>query len=321
MFSLNNKKAVLLMGPSAVGKTALSLMLSEMLPIEIISVDSALIYKDMDIGTAKPLTLEQTKVPHHLIDIITPLETYSVAQFINACELLIPQILQRGKLPVLVGGTMMYYNAILNGLSILPPTNPEIRAQLEMEINNSSIKSVYAKLASIDPEATQKIASSDKQRIIRALEVYYISGKPLSILQKESKINKLAGIRFLPLAIMPKNEEERAKIYCNVNQRFDDMLQNGFLDEVEQLLIKYPLLNEAFPSMRSVGYFEAYHYLTHNYSYQRFVEEAKTSTRHLVKRQITWLRKMQHVNLNTATFNLDVLFDNLKEKLNGWIVE
>ncbi|HLX54451.1 MAG TPA: tRNA (adenosine(37)-N6)-dimethylallyltransferase MiaA, partial [Aquella sp.] len=195
-------QVILLMGPTATGKTDLALKLAEELPIEIISVDSALIYQGMDIGTAKPSKEEQNKVKHHLIDIITPLESYSVAQFIDDSVRLIHEIIAKGKIPLLVGGTMMYYNGLLNGISELPPSDPKIRAQLELEANNSSWQELHSKLQQIDPQAAAKIKPNDKQRISRALEIFYQTGKPISILQSESNIKKSEGIDFLPLAIV-----------------------------------------------------------------------------------------------------------------------
>jgi tRNA dimethylallyltransferase len=302
--------AILLMGPTATGKTDLALRLANEYPIEIISVDSGLIYKDMNIGTAKPSIAELSKVPHHLINIISPLETYSVASFISDAVKLIPEVISRGKLPVLVGGTMMYYNGLLNGISKLPEADVKIRKKIEDEAKLSSWDALHNKLKKIDPIAAAKIASADKQRISRALEVYYITGKPLSTMQLESKITlaKDKNIKFLPLAILPDN---RKILHDRIASRFKKMLEDGFISEVEQLKHKYPNLTINYPSMRSVGYHQVWQYLDGETSIDELYELGVAATRQLAKRQITWLRGMDIINLATDDLNPTSLYNNL----------
>lgn len=301
-------KAILLMGPTATGKTNLALKLAEDFPIEIISVDSALIYTGLDIGTAKPTAAEQSKVKHHLIDIITPVESYSVAQFIDQSVELIHAINQRGKIPVLVGGTMMYYNGLINGISKLPESNPEIRLQIEIKAANSSWQDMHLLLSEIDPIAAEKIKPNDKQRISRALEVYYQTKKPISILQSESLIKKSSGIDFLPLAIVPN---DRAILHKRIAERFNQMLDNGFIEEVKNLQRSFPTLSSNSSSMRSVGYSQVWQYLDGNIDKAELINTGVAATRQLAKRQITWLRSMEVINLDINNLNFDDLYANL----------
>jgi tRNA dimethylallyltransferase len=303
--------AILLMGPTATGKTELALKLAEELPIEIISVDSALVYQGMDIGTAKPSKEEQNRVKHHLIDIITPLESYSVAQFIDNSVRLIYEINARGKIPLLVGGTMMYYNGLLNGISELPVTDPKIRAQLELEANNSSWQKLHTKLQQVDPQAAAKIKPNDKQRISRALEIFYQTGKPITILQAQSNIKKSAGINFLSLAIIPENREI---LHKRIETRFNKMLENGFITEVQNLRDKFPELTSNHTSMRCVGYNQVWEYLEGQISKKELYEQGVAATRQLAKRQITWLRSMDVMNLDTNNLDFDMLYANLINK-------
>ena len=303
------------MGPTATGKTDLVLRLAGEFPIEIISVDSGLIYKDMSIGTAKPSKEQLSKVPHHLIDIISPLESYSVAAFIHDAVRLIPEIIKRGKLPVLVGGTMMYYNGLLNGISKLPEASPDIRHKIEAEAELIGWDGLHTKLKEIDPAAAAKIASADKQRISRALEVYYITGKPLSTMQLESNINlaKDKNIQFLPLAILPDN---RQILHDRIAKRFQTMLDNGLIGEVEQLKRKYPNLDINYPSMKSAGYNQVWQYLDGSLkSIDELYELGVSATRQLAKRQITWLRSMDSINLDTDNLNPATLYTNLHHQV------
>ena len=306
------------MGPTATGKTDLALQLADEYPIEIISVDSGLIYRDMNIGTAKPSIDELSKVPHHLIDIVSPLETYSVANFINDAVRLIPEIISRGRLPVLVGGTMMYYNGLLNGISKLPEADVKIRQDIEDEAKLGGWEALHSKLKEIDATAAAKISPSDKQRISRALEVYYITGKPLSKMQAESNINlaKDKNIKFLPLAILPNN---RQILHDRIAKRFQTMLDNGFIEEVEQLIQKYPTLNMNHSSMRSVGYYQVWQYLDGDIkSIDELYELGVAATRQLAKRQITWLRSMDIINLDTDNLAPEVLYTNLQHHLSDF---
>jgi tRNA dimethylallyltransferase len=314
-------KAIFLMGPTATGKTELALQLSEYFtkqyPIEIISVDSALIYTDMNIGTAKPTPAELARVPHHLINIINPLQSYSVAEFIHTCNRLIPEIAARGKVPLLVGGTMMYFNALIHGINQLPESDPEIRARLTARLaakvtkdansvnsdndnsysgDNSGIAALYDELMRVDPQSAHKIMPADAQRIIRALEVFYITGIPISKLQTDqTNYLKLSdNIQVLPLMILPATREI---LHDRINQRFLRMLDSGFIDEVVAIKAKYPDLTIDHSSMRCVGYYQAWQYLENIITHQELIDMGSAATRQLAKRQITWLRKLGGINL------------------------
>ena len=306
------------MGPTASGKTDLSLKLANFLPVEIISVDSALIYRDMNIGTAKPSELEQNQVKHHLIDILSPLETYSVFNFLQDTEKLINDINCRGKIAILVGGTMMYYNAILKGISRLPPSNILIKQQIEDKINQLGLEKLYNELKEIDIKSAQKINVNDKQRIIRALEVYYISGVSLSQLQQDNWYSPLQDVSFLNLSLIPKRET----LHHRINIRLDSMLNNGLIDEVVHLQKKYSELTKEHNSMRCVGYYEVWNYLENIYSYDELLFKSKAVTRQLAKRQITWLNSINNYNLleNSESCDLDnKLITSVLDIINSWI--
>lgn len=300
------------MGPTATGKTQLAIRLSKYYPIEIISVDSALIYKDMNIGTAKPSFDELNSVPHHLIDIIFPTDSYSVANFINDSLQLIDEINQRGKIPVLVGGTMMYFNGLLNGISNLPEANPSIRNELFIKGTTIGFDKLHQELLAIDAIAGAKIMPNDRQRIIRALEVFYLTGVPISKLQQENKVKNREDINYIPLAILPS---QRDILHTRINQRFEQMLMTGFVEEVKELKHKYPTLTLEHSSMRSVGYYQVWEYLSGNLNYQQMVEAGMAATRQLAKRQITWLRSMDIINIAKSELELNQLFNNLLDKL------
>lgn len=302
--------AILLMGPTATGKTNLALKLALELPIEIISVDSALIYIGMDIGTAKPSKAEQKQVKHHLIDIIHPLKSYSIAQFIDDSVRLIYEINNQGKIPLLVGGTMMYYNGLLKGISELPVTDEKIRTQIELEANSSGWTKLYSRLQEIDPIAAAKIYHNDKQRISRALEVYYQTGKPISVLQSKSNIKKSAGINFLPLAIVP---DSRDILHSRIAERFKSMLDNGFIQEVQNLRDSFPELTANYTSMRCVGYSQVWKYLDKQINMAELYNQGVAATRQLAKRQITWLRSMNIINIDSDNLNFNTLYANFSE--------
>ena len=301
-------KAILLMGPTAAGKTDLSLKLADIYPIEIISVDSALIYRDMNIGTAKPTAIELTNHPHHLIDIISPLESFSVAEFVQTTNTLIHDISLRGKIPLLVGGTMMYYNALLNGISELPLANQDIRDKLEQRILLFGLQHIYDELKQVDPIATDKINAHDKQRIMRALEVFYITGQPITQLQQATN-NKLANsVDFLTLSIIPENRET---MHTRINQRFENMLTNGFIEEVESLQKKYPELTSNHTAMRCVGYYQVWQYLSNQINKDALLQTGMAATRQLAKRQITWLRKLNSTNIANDKLIFEHMFNAL----------
>lgn len=285
--------AIFLMGPTASGKTAATIALCERFPVDIISVDSALVYRDMDIGTAKPDAETLRQAPHHLIDLISPLEQYSAAQFAKDAMALMHAATANHRIPVLVGGTMLYFNALQHGLSDLPEADVAIRAQIEAEANALGWPAMHAQLASIDPAVAAKIHTTDSQRIERALEVYRISGKPMSVLRAQSQKVSLP-FNILKLALMPS---DRSVLHQRIAQRFKIMLERGFVDEVKHLLIKYPQLNADSPSMRCVGYRQALQYLNGEIDLPDLGEHGVYATRQLAKRQLTWLRGMDDVQV------------------------
>ena len=292
----NNQPVINLMGPTASGKTALACELYARGGYEIISVDSALIYKDMNIGSAKPSKEEQALYPHHLIDIITPLQVYSAAQFVEDASSLIDQIHARDKVPILVGGTMLYYKALLEGLADnLPNANVQIRQQIEMEAEDYGWMHVHEQLKQIDPIAGAKFNISDKQRIIRALEVFRITGKPISLLQAEQPKQTAYRYNFHNYALMP----DRLELHKRIELRLQKMWEIGFLNEVEYLIGKYNL-SDNLPSGRSVGYRQALEFLKNSdKSHKNKLEmqdKALFATRQLAKRQYTWLRSLQEAH-------------------------
>ncbi len=287
-----DKKVVAIMGPTASGKSSLSMSLAVVLPIEIISVDSALIYKGMNIGTAKPSAKDVLKVPHHLIDIILPSQTYSASDFVADVHSLVKDIFLRGNLPVLVGGTMMYFNALQQGMANLPVANQEIRQRLLAEWQ-ANPQVLHEKLQQVDEAAAMRIHFNDQQRVCRALEVFEITEKPLSQHQLEGQGKGLTEFELIKIALMPS---DRKLLHSQIEKRFKQMLADGFIEEV-QILYKNALLHPDLPAMRSVGYRQARQYLNQEYDYDTFVEKALVATRQLAKRQMTWLRKEQNVLL------------------------
>lgn len=274
-----------IMGPTASGKTSLAIEAANALNGEVISVDSALVYKHMDIGTAKPSSEEQNGVAHHLIDIISPEMSYNVADFIRDAQNAIHAIMAKGKLPILAGGTMMYFNALVNGLNELPSSDSVIRQQ----ISEMSLQDVHKQLKEVDSQSALRINQSDSQRLTRALEVYMVSGKSLTVWQGQQK--KQLPFNFSQFSIMPS---ERSVLHTLIAQRFDQMLARGLVQEVEQLLMRYSL-EPNMPSMRSVGYRQVWQYIKGEYSREEMRERGIIATRQLAKRQITWLRGWQNI--------------------------
>ncbi|MGV0885649.1 tRNA (adenosine(37)-N6)-dimethylallyltransferase MiaA [Acinetobacter venetianus] len=310
----NQLPVINLMGPTASGKTALACELYERGNFELISVDSALVYKDMDIGTAKPTKEEQALYPHHLIDIITPLEVYSAAQFVEDVCPLIDDMHARGKTPVLVGGTMLYFKSLLEGLADnLPNADQNVRDAITEKAEQEGWQAVYDELVAVDPIAGQKFKVFDKQRIIRALEVYRITGEPITKLQAEQPKNQPYRYTFHNYALMP----DRLELHKRIEQRLSKMWEIGFLNEVEGLIVKYDL-NDNLPSMRSVGYRQALDFLLKSdLSLENKVEmenKALFATRQLAKRQYTWLRSLQEIH----DFKTYVTIKQAKEDLRNF---
>lgn len=280
--------AIFIMGPTASGKTGLAVELYQHLPVELISVDSALVFKDMDIGTAKPDASILAQAPHHLIDLIPPTEVYSAATFRNDALKLMAEITARGKVPLLVGGTMLYFKALQGGLSQLPEADSNVRQMLDAQASQIGWPAMHDKLAEIDPETAARLEPADAQRVQRALEVYEISGKTMTELHQSSMSDKLP-YQLLKIALTPS---DRSVLHDRIAIRFDDMLKQGFVDEVKRLLLKYPSLNADMPSMRCVGYRQALEHLAGNYDVAELRDRGIFATRQLAKRQLTWLRGM-----------------------------
>ncbi|WP_084652130.1 tRNA (adenosine(37)-N6)-dimethylallyltransferase MiaA [Ottowia thiooxydans] len=287
---MENARVIGLAGPTASGKSALSLELASHLPIEIISVDSALVYEGMDIGTAKPTPAERAVVPHHLIDIRDPLDTYNAAEFVRDARRLIGEINARGKVALLVGGTMLYFKALTEGLNDLPPADSQVRAALEAEALAQGWPALHAELERVDPVTASRLPAGDTQRIQRALEVWRITGKPLSSFhtQKNKESPLETGLAFPLFSLEPT---DRPWLHARIEQRFDAMLAAGFMDEVASLRARGDLSPE-LPSMRCVGYRQAWEALDTGEPLAQMRERGIAATRQLAKRQITWLRGM-----------------------------
>ena len=277
--------AFALLGPTASGKSALALRLAERHPIEIVSVDSAQVYRGMDIGTAKPGAAARARVPHHLIDLVDPDERYSAGQFRADAIRVIGEILQRKRTPLLVGGTMLYYRSLVAGLDALPPANPKAREAISAEAERRGWPALHGELAKIDPAAAARIMPNDAQRIQRALEVYRISGNPISVLQRGA--NEPLPFSLRGYALVP----ERADLHRRIEQRFDTMLRAGLVDEVKELGKIFELKAD-MPSMRAVGYRQVWSFLEGRIDEKALREQGIAATRQFAKRQITWLRSL-----------------------------
>ena len=276
--------AIFLMGPTASGKTDLAIQLRQQLPVEVISVDSALIYRGMDIGTAKPSKAELALAPHRLIDICDPAESYSAANFRTDALREMQEISAQGKIPLLVGGTMLYYKALLEGLSPLPSADEKVRSEIEAKAALVGWGGLHQELSKIDPISAQRINPNDSQRINRALEVFYLTGKTLTELTAQK--GETLPYDILQFAIVP---EQREVLHLRIEQRFHKMIELGFQQEVEKLY-RRPDLNENLPSIRCVGYRQMWEYLRGDYDHDEMVFRGICATRQLAKRQITWLR-------------------------------
>lgn len=279
-------KAVMLLGPTASGKTALGVRLAHAFNAEIISIDSALVYRGMDIGTAKPTKEEQEGIPHHLIDIRDPFESYSAADFFKDCERLITEISARGKLALIVGGTMLYAKALKDGLNQMPSSDLAVRSEIEKEAQALGWPAMHEALMKVDPSTARRLHPTDAQRISRALEVYRQTGQPISFYQNQR--SEGSEHTYLTLGLMPK---DRALLHERIEKRFLMMIKDGFLDEVKGLMADSHF-DRNWPSMRAVGYRQAIDYLLGEIDYDRFVLSGVAATRQLAKRQITWMRSM-----------------------------
>ncbi len=292
--------AIFLMGPTASGKTNVAVDLVQRLPLEIISVDSALVYRHMNIGTAKPDAATLSLAPHHLIDIIEPTERYSAAQFCHDAQRLMAEISARGKIPLLVGGTMLYFKALREGLSGLPEADQDVRAELDARAAEIGWAAMHAELARVDPETAARLQPTDPQRIQRALEVYELSGEPMSRLMAREAPTPLP-YHVLPIGLMPS---DRAVLHQRISDRFDAMLAAGLIEEVTWLRTHYAL-NPLMPAMRCVGYRQTWQYLDGEFDHALLRDKGLAATRQLAKRQMTWLRGMSD----------SVLMDCLDERL------
>ena len=272
---------VCLAGPTGAGKTAFALEIAQVLPVEIISVDSALVYRGMDIGTAKPTAAEQAAVPHHLIDLIDPLDVYSAGQFVISAKQIAAEILARGRLPLLVGGTMLYFKALHDGLSELPQGDPALRAELDARAAELGWPAMHAELTRLDPVTAARLAPMDAQRIQRALEVCQLAGRPISELHSQ----RSGGVDWPLISLEPK---DRGWLHQRLGHRFEQMLKDGLLDEVRSLRARGDL-HADLPSMRCVGYRQAWEALETG-DFKDLAERGIIATRQLAKRQLTWLR-------------------------------
>jgi tRNA dimethylallyltransferase len=295
---------IFLMGPTAVGKTDLAIALADRLPVEIISVDSAMIYRGMDIGTGKPKKALAAGVAHHLIDIRDPTEPYSVAEFCSDAQECIQSIIKKGKVPLLVGGTMLYFKALRDGIAILPSAKADVRKQLTEKAKELGLSELHAQLSIIDPAAAKRIHPNDAQRLLRALEVYTVTGKNLS---HHFSIEKKQHFPYTlkQVAII---SSDRQYLHQRISDRFKAMLAWGLLEEVRELQSQYEL-NTALPAMRAVGYRQVWQFFNGELSYDTMIEHALAATRQLAKRQLTWLRSWEGLT------GFDVMTENLLESL------
>jgi tRNA dimethylallyltransferase len=307
--------AYALLGPTASGKSSLAFALSRKLPLEIVSIDSAQVYRGMNIGTAKPTAQERAAVPHHLIDVIDPDQSYSAGQWRDAAIRAITEIIGRGKIPLLVGGTMLYYRSLVAGLDALPQADAALRAQLDAEAARRGWPALHAELEKVDSQTARRLAPNDSQRIQRALEVFRLTGKPLAALQKGAKSDLPFAVRAF--ALVPA---DRAILHRRIEERFDAMLEAGLVDELKALRKKFTL-NARMPSMRAVGYRQIWEMLEGTTGEKTMRERAVIATRQLAKRQMTWLRGLPglfRLDAGGAQGNavaLELLLDEIRQPL------
>jgi tRNA dimethylallyltransferase len=304
--------AIFLMGPTASGKTELAVQLAQKIDAEIISVDSALVYKGMDIGTAKPTIEERQGIPHYLIDILDPADAYSTGSFRKSALLLMDDIVRRGKIPLLTGGTMLYFNSLFNGLADLPEADPEIRKRLDKELADKGKEALHKRLYSIDPDSAKRIHPNDPQRVQRALEVFEISGQPITQFFREAQQTAIP-FKQIKLIVAP---EDRKLLHAKIAWRFNVMVDQGLVDEVSVLYHRGDL-TENLPAIRAVGYRQAWSFLKGEYDLDAMIEKGIIATRQLAKRQFTWLRRetdaLQFVSAENGL--IEKVFDQIKHKL------
>jgi tRNA dimethylallyltransferase len=281
-------KVLALLGPTASGKSALAMALAERLPLEIVVMDSAQVYRGMDVGTAKPGAEERARVPHHLIDLVDPDQPYSTGRWRADALTKISQVVSTGKTALIVGGTMLYYHALVRGLDALPQADASVRAAIDAEAAQRGWPALHAELERVDPQAAARIMANDAQRIQRALEVWRLTGKPLSTLHGSSTHELPFTLRAFSVAL------EREELHARIARRFDAMLEAGLLDEVRELRRKYRL-TARMPSMRAVGYRQAWQHLDGETTLAEMRSRAIAATRQLAKRQMTWLRSFSEV--------------------------
>ena len=294
---------ICLMGATATGKTELALEIAARFPVEIVSVDSALVYRGLDIGTAKPSAEILQQVPHHLVDIVEPTESWSAWNFVEQCREKIDEIAARGRTALLAGGTMLYYHAFERGLNRLPEADPELRLRLDREARELGWPAMHARLAAVDPDSAARIKPTDAQRVQRALEVYEVASQPLSVLQSQRAAGYGGDIEKIILV-----PGDRGILHRRIEQRFLVMLEQGFIDEVEGLK-KRGDLDLSLPSMRCVGYRQIWQYLDGETTRQQMIDKAVAATRQLAKRQLTWLRKQpQEKAFDCLKYSKDAIF-------------
>ncbi|MGH8632265.1 MAG: tRNA (adenosine(37)-N6)-dimethylallyltransferase MiaA [Burkholderiales bacterium] len=296
------------MGPTASGKTTVAIELAKRFPVEIVSVDSAQIYRRMNIGTAKPDIATRLRFPHHLIDIIDPTQSYSAAQFRTDALSVMEDIAERGKIPLLAGGTMLYFKALSEGLSELPQADPATRTVIDAMAAEAGWPALHAELERVDPRTALRLDPNDSQRVQRALEVYYLTGKPMSELI-EGEREQSSPFELLRIALLP---EDRSRLHDRIAMRFEEMLELGLIAEVRELRSDYEL-SARLPSMRCVGYRQVWQYLDGKYGLSTLREKGLAATRQLAKRQLTWLRAMKDLR------EFDCLAEDAPEQVGDWL--
>ncbi len=310
--------AILLMGPTASGKTAVAVQLATTLPCEIISVDSALVYKDMNIGTAKPDADTLARAPHHLINVIEPHESYSAARFRDDALTLMREITERGNIPLLVGGTMLYFKALVEGLNDLPEADSTVRLIIETMAEEEGWPAVHEKLRKVDPETAARLEPNDSQRVQRALEIFYITGKSMTDLLKKPKY---VYFPYTPIriALVPS---DRAVLHDRIALRFEQMLEAGLIDELRALRDAYALEPDT-PSMRCVGYRQAWDFLNDRISRAELLEQGIAATRQLAKRQLTWLRSTENLTeFDCLTENVgDLVLEYIRQEIEAMVID